>query len=483
MRLGTGLLILAVGGVGLGWLTHAHYAPYMQAVIESDALTAMGTTVHGAQLRVEGRDIWVSGLADGPTERARIIAALDAVEGRRVVHDELEVLPVVQPFVLDATWDGAERRMTLQGHAPTAADLSLLSGLGTADLTLAAGAPPRWAEAAAATLAALSPLETGRAQVSGTSVSMVGLARTPEEGSAVTRALGLLPPGFEPEVRLSYIDDGTPPAYTVFFRAERGVRVEGKVPVGVDGDDLAEALGLSSINMAATQALMGPQGAVDPALAALAPWMRDLEAFEITVGQGQTAIAAQVGAGSDVALVTESMNADLAASGADLSVVLAEASGADGDTRVNAVTGQTEVLSGGYWLAVSNFEPGADTCMAEANAALASNRIGFVTGSAQLDARARGAVNALASIMVPCVAQAGLTAEIGGHTDNTGSEEGNNALSQARADAVVAALVARGLPAAALSAQGYGASQPIASNDTDEGRAANRRTTVTWAMQ
>ena len=62
----------------------------------------------------------------------------------------------------------------------------------------------------------------------------------------------------------------------------------------------------------------------------------------------------------------------------------------------------------------------------------------------------------------------------------TGSDEANLALSLARAQAVRAALLARGLPEGALTAEGFGASVPVADNATDEGRAANRRTAVRW---
>ena len=55
-------------------------------------------------------------------------------------------------------------------------------------------------------------------------------------------------------------------------------------------------------------------------------------------------------------------------------------------------------------------------------------------------------------------------------------------LSLRRAEAVVEALVARGVPRTSLIAEGYGSSRPIASNATEEGRAKNRRTTVRWSQ-
>ncbi len=65
--------------------------------------------------------------------------------------------------------------------------------------------------------------------------------------------------------------------------------------------------------------------------------------------------------------------------------------------------------------------------------------------------------------------------EIGGHTDSDGSDEGNQALSEQRAQAVVDYLVTGGVDGDLLTAIGYGESQPIATNDTDEGKAQNRR--------
>lgn len=65
--------------------------------------------------------------------------------------------------------------------------------------------------------------------------------------------------------------------------------------------------------------------------------------------------------------------------------------------------------------------------------------------------------------------------EIGGHTDNAGSEQKNQLLSERRAKAVAEYLISKGVAAHRLWARGYGASQPIADNMTVEGRAHNRR--------
>ncbi len=68
--------------------------------------------------------------------------------------------------------------------------------------------------------------------------------------------------------------------------------------------------------------------------------------------------------------------------------------------------------------------------------------------------------------------------EVSVHTDSHGDDAYNLQLSQARADAVVQELVARGIPSARLAAHGYGETMPVASNATADGRAQNRRVEV-----
>ena len=65
--------------------------------------------------------------------------------------------------------------------------------------------------------------------------------------------------------------------------------------------------------------------------------------------------------------------------------------------------------------------------------------------------------------------------EIAGHTDADGEAAFNQSLSEKRAQAVTDYLVKAGLPANRFTAMGYGSTQPIAGNDTDEGKAQNRR--------
>jgi len=100
------------------------------------------------------------------------------------------------------------------------------------------------------------------------------------------------------------------------------------------------------------------------------------------------------------------------------------------------------------------------------------NSVDFEFNSDKLTAPAQQTLDQVATALA---AQPELNVEIEGHTDGIGSVAYNMKLSQRRADAVKAYLVGKSVDGGHLVAQGYGKSHPIASNDTDEGRAQNRR--------
>jgi len=70
----------------------------------------------------------------------------------------------------------------------------------------------------------------------------------------------------------------------------------------------------------------------------------------------------------------------------------------------------------------------------------------------------------------------GVRIEIGGHTDAVGNDASNQVLSEQRAKSVTAYLVTNKVDAARLESKGYGKTKPVASNETEAGRAMNRRT-------
>jgi outer membrane protein OmpA-like peptidoglycan-associated protein len=96
----------------------------------------------------------------------------------------------------------------------------------------------------------------------------------------------------------------------------------------------------------------------------------------------------------------------------------------------------------------------------------------FDTGSYTLKPGAR---EKLAKISGIVLAHPGLNLQIEGHTDSVGSDEMNQQLSERRADSVRDFLAEQGVAGSAISARGFGKTQPVASNDTTEGRQRNRR--------
>jgi outer membrane protein OmpA-like peptidoglycan-associated protein len=101
------------------------------------------------------------------------------------------------------------------------------------------------------------------------------------------------------------------------------------------------------------------------------------------------------------------------------------------------------------------------------------NNIFFETDSARLLPESTAELNKLLQLLT---SNPGLTIEISGHTDNTGTPAHNLALSEKRARAVYDFLIEHSIDSNRLSYKGYGENQPIAGNDTESGKAANRRT-------
>ena len=111
-----------------------------------------------------------------------------------------------------------------------------------------------------------------------------------------------------------------------------------------------------------------------------------------------------------------------------------------------------------------------DGCEVEAVISLEGVHFGF--NEATLTAEAKAILDKAVGLLDK---QQKVVVEVSGHTDSVGSEEYNQKLSERRAIAVKAYLESKGITATRLTARGYGETQPVASNDTDAGRALNRR--------
>ena len=126
-------------------------------------------------------------------------------------------------------------------------------------------------------------------------------------------------------------------------------------------------------------------------------------------------------------------------------------------------------------IVVKGAKASCDNLQATIDADLAAP-IKFQTGNATLSTDGIAQLGPVVSAIKACP---DVSLTVIGHTDNTGTDAINIPLSQNRARAVASYLVAQGVSAGAVTSRGEGSSQPVAGNDTEAGRAQNRRTEIT----
>lgn len=122
------------------------------------------------------------------------------------------------------------------------------------------------------------------------------------------------------------------------------------------------------------------------------------------------------------------------------------------------------------------FKVNARGCVEQEQTVVVLNDVHFEFDSAKLTGGAR---RVLDRVVLGMKSQADLRVEIGGHTDALGTNAYNQSLSQRRATAVRDFLVDRGVDGSRLTVEGYGENNPVADNETEEGRARNRRVEFT----
>lgn len=155
---------------------------------------------------------------------------------------------------------------------------------------------------------------------------------------------------------------------------------------------------------------------------------------------------------------------------------------AAGNTALGAIIGATVGGVGGALIGkkmdkqakeIENKVPGAKVeRVGEGIVVEFSEKILFGYDRADLSASAEGNLDKLVSVLKE---YADTNIEIQGHTDSKGSDSYNQGLSERRANAVSSYLRNRGVSASRITTKGYGETAPVATNDTDAGRAQNRR--------
>lgn len=392
--------------------------------------------------------------------------------------EEVETMPSAR-----LTLEIAEGGIAIRGIAPEPLSAKFIADILPAadrsDLSFAAqGESGVWEKAIAAFALVLSRIEAGRAVATEGEVRFTGLLRpgfaAPETAAAFRTALG---PEWQAEIALTEPPD---PARIEVTQDDAGRRVTGILPQGLALEEAEALLGAS---------VAGPlvsNGAGDPEawrtrLAGASTLMEAYGDASLRLDDDRLFIDGDLAPGqslSDLAFWA----LDLVGPGLVAEIDGTETPVEEGAERVNLATGETERLTAGFWLPVYDFEPGLDRCTTEIGKILARDKIGFVSGSARVAPGGRGILNRLAAVSLICLGNSAMVLQVAGFTDDVGDDAANLKLSTARAMAVQRALVERGVSAEAIHAAGFGEADPVAANDTEEGRAANRRIEFTFAL-
>lgn len=357
----------------------------------------------------------------------------------------------------------------------------LLEGATLDDLAIAFTTDPAgiWPEIAQAGFAALAALEEGALTITEEFVSLNGVAVSP---TARAGALSALEGYANVSAQISLLDDGVPTSLSLNYDSETGLELEGKLPSDVTLAAVSEALDLEVTDAGITESIFPSDIDLLAPLQAIRAFLPELSSLRYAATTDSVAVTGVAGPGVAPDRLAAAMQASVGDAVA-VSVSAPSALPSAGTTRINRFSGREETFTSGYWLPSFDFFATPESCAEQSDIVLNADQVQFVTGSDDLDVASIRAINALSALARKCALEGGVFLQVAGHTDNTGDSAANLALSQARADAVRDAILDRGVARAVVSAVGFGDTQPIADNETEEGRAANRRTAFNWNFE
>jgi len=405
------------------------------------------------KISAEGRDIDFEAEAFSEAGRHGALIAVAAAPGVRLVNDGTRLVPEAKPFVWSAQREVA--KITLSGNAPLPAVKGKLmevardqvKGIEIADqMGLARGAPANFEDAAALLIGQIGKLKDGKVAISDSAVSLSGMARDLGGREAIAAALKNLPQGFS----IASNEVKAPP---YIFQANKDpvavtLTLSGYVP---DENIHAIILGSSSRKFFSEKvvdnlktSVGAPSGFVNAVIPALGVLSR-LSTGTLVVSDREVKISGDALYEAAAAQIRAGLAKDFPR---DWQVTA--------DISVRPAAAPVD----------------ASVCQQLFSELLSKTKIRFLTGRATLDSDSTGLLDHLVETALRCP---NATIEIAGHTDSDGEDAANQALSERRAQAVLDYFVKAGLPADRFTAVGYGATKPLASNDTDDGKAQNRR--------
>lgn len=426
-----------------------------------------------SKISISPEQVEIRAIADSADQQRRLESDLarDRPAGLSTVIDISAPRPVLTPFTLRFVKDDDGARFdACSADTDRARDRILAAGVaaglsGKANCTIGLGVPsPSWAEATSRGIAAVAELGAASITFSDADVSLVA-ANTVSQADfdrVVGELQARLPEVFSLTATMERKADATagPAEFTANLAEDGMVELRGRLTDELLRDAV-DSFAQARFGVGRVQTLTR--------LDAELP-----DGWPVRVLAGLEALG-ELASGSLV------VRADLV----ELRGVTGSQSARD---RVSQILsdklgkGQTFRVSVRYDEALDPLAalPTPQECAANVQAVLKVRKITFPPGSAEIDGATAGIMDALTEALTDCPP---MRMEIAGHTDSQGSEGGNQALSQARAEAVLLALQGRGVDVSGIVAKGYGEAIPIADNGTEEGREANRRIEFTLLDQ
>lgn len=443
----------AAGLTAIGWLVS--FGPIAEDVSSRAAARLKAEGQPWAKIAIDGRDVTLSGTAPDDASVTLAVNSADRVFGVRVVDAKVTVVPFADPYLFSAVRDGD--RVTLTGSVPSEESRAAIvawakKAMPSAEivdrLKVARGAPAEFAAAAAFAVGQLADLKKGATELAGTGYAISGDPKDWATYGRLEEALkSALPKGLK--VTADRLVPPVPSPYR-FGLTTSGAKatIDGYLPDAASKTKLLEALRArfgGGVTDRVEVVPGAPAGFVDavlkilPGLGRLSDGGFELSGSTVTVRGG----------------------------------VLTEAIGRQVLDRLKGL------LPAGFALAPSAPtvlppppQVDASTCQTRLARVQSGEKILFETGKARLDERSIAVLDALVGGALACLS-ARITVE--GHTDSDGDPGANQALSEARAAAVVDYLKAAGIDASRLTSIGYGETRPVAGNETAEGKQMNRR--------
>ncbi|NSX56197.1 OmpA family protein [Parasulfitobacter algicola] len=451
----TDLLEIADYPVPEGWINAVNYGLDALEIFER------------SKVSIAANRVAVFAAAESTSDKARIEARLsrDAPDGIILALDITAPRPVIAPFTLRFVIDEDGHRFdacaadTVQTRDAIVSAAVKAGMEGKIDCVLGLGMPsPRWSEATAMGIQAVADLGLASITFADTDVTLIADAGVTQ--AVFDRVAGALDSDLPPAFSLHAIKpepEGGPqaqaaPEFVATLSPEGLVQLRGRLPnelLRTATESYATSrFGRTNVHMGVRIDETLPTGWSDRVLAGL-------EAL-VEVNNGAVIIQEDL-----VEIRGNTGNPD---SRARISRLLAAKLG-EAENYTIDVTYQ-EALDP----VASLLDP--EECVAEINGIQDIKKITFEPSSSTIDEDGLKTMEQIAEVLANCQAT---RIEIGGHTDSQGREEMNARLSRERAEAVRSELVALRTPPNRLVAKGYGEAQPIADNDTEAGREANRR--------